>query len=213
MRANIENIKAFLIETLNRKGSITLFANYFSRMEENFTKHGLKSELENFICTYLSIYSNGEHLKDEELYSYFRDFYLYTARMKTDENILKHLYRYSNYYLKILTLDITDIDIKNLVSKIKKIGAVDTYSYLLEVFEDYEFAHINKNTFVDILETVVEYVANRKFSHKKYIPFSALSNELNKMLAMKNYVPQIDVEPAIPQSKKITINDLLNQPQ
>ena len=43
--------------------------------------------------------------------------------------------------------------------------------------------------------------------------FAIMRVELNKMLAMKNYVPQIDVEPAIPQSKKITINDLLNQHQ
>lgn len=211
MRTNIENIKAFLIETLNRKSSISLYANYFSRMEENFAKYNLLDELGAFICDYLTIYSNGKVLKDEDIYSYFRDFYMYAARMKTDENILKHIYRYSNYYLKLLTLEISDVDVKNLISKINKIGAVDTYSYLLEVFEDYEFAHINKNTFLDILETVVEYAANRKFSEKEYVPFSVLSNELNKMLAMKNYVPQVSTNPIAPKSGKITINDLLNQ--
>ncbi|MBQ2870742.1 hypothetical protein IJE86_03455 [bacterium] len=211
MRTNIENIKAFLIETLNRKSSISLYANYFSRMEENFAKYNLLDELGAFICDYLTIYSNGKVLKDEDIYSYFRDFYMYAARMKTDENILKHIYRYSNYYLKLLTLEISDVDVKNLISKINKIGAVDTYPYLLEVFEDYEFAHINKNTFLDILETVVEYAANRKFSEKEYVPFSVLSNELNKMLAMKNYVPQVSTNPIAPKFGKITINDLLNQ--
>ena len=211
MRTNIENIKAFLIETLNRKSSISLYANYFSRMEENFAKYNLLDELGAFICDYLTIYSNGKVLKDEDIYSYFRDFYMYAARMKTDENILKHIYRYSNYYLKLLTLEISDVDVKNLISKINKIGAVDTYPYLLEVFEYYDFAHINKNTFLDILETVVEYAANRKFSEKEYVPFSVLSNELNKMLAMKNYVPQVSTNPIAPKSGKITINDLLNQ--
>ena len=133
--------------------------------------------------------------------------------MKSDENILKHIYRYSTYYLKILTLDIADVDIRRLVEKINKLGATDIYSYLLEVFEDYEFAHINKNMFVDILETVVEYAANRKFSHKESIPFSVLSCELNKMLAMKNYVPQLDNSEVADRSvtEKITINDLLQQ--
>lgn len=210
MRSKIEKIKAFLIETLQRKTSINLYANYFARIEENFAKYLLTNEFENFICDYMTIYSNGIVLNNEDIYIYFRDFYEYASKMKSDENILKHIYRYSNYYLKILTLDIADVDIRNLVEKINKIGARDTYSYLLEVFEDYEFAHINKNMFVDILETVVEYAANRKFSHKESVPFSVLSCELNKMLAMKNYVPKLDNE-EISGANKITINDLMQQ--
>jgi len=211
MRSKIEKIKAFLIETLQRKNSINLFANYFARIEENFAKYALLNEFEAFICDYLTIYSNGKVLNDEDIYTYFRDFYEYASRMKSDENILKHIYRYSNYYLKILTLDIADVDIRNLIAKINKLEARDTYSYLLEVFEDYEFAHINKNMFADILETVVEYAANRKFSSKESVPFSVLSCELNKMLAMKNYVPQLEnIEEPSP-TKKTTINDLLQQ--
>ena len=63
--------------------------------------------------------------------------------------------------------------------------------------------------FIDILETVLEYSANRKFSNKKALPFAMLSIEINKMLAMKNYVPQTDSEPS-KQNKKIVINDLMN---
>lgn len=213
MKSNIENIKAFLIETLQRKGTINLFANYFSRIEENFAKHNLLPELQKFICDYLTIYSNGKVLEKDDIYTYFRDFYEYAAKMKSDENILKHIYRYSNYYLKILTLDINDIDVKNLITKINKLDATDTYSYLMEVFEDYEFAHINKNMFTDILETVLEYSANRKFSKKESVPFSVLSCELNKMLAMKNYVPQFETNEKEIEPKKITINDLMNQYQ
>ncbi len=208
MKFKIEQIKAFLIETLQRKDSINLFANYFSRIEENFARYELANEFETFIYDYLTIYSNGK-IPNEDVYTYFRDFYEYAARLKSDENILKHIYRYSNYYIKILTLDIADVDIKNLVEKLNKLKARDTYPYLMEVFEDYEFAHINKNMFVDILETVVEYAANRKFSQKDYVPFSVLSCELNKMLAMKNYVPIFDVSKEIPKSKKITINELI----
>lgn len=211
MRSNLENIKAFLIETLQRKNRINLFANYFSRMEENFAKQGLLHEFENFIHSYLTIYSSGEVLYTEDIYPYFRDFYQYTARIKSDENILKHIYRYSNYYLKIFTKDISDIDAKNLITKINKLEARDTYSYLIEVFEDYEFAHINKNMFVDILETVLEYAANRKFSNKKALPFAMLSAELNKMLAMKNYIPQTEFpDEKKSQQKPKTINDLMN---
>lgn len=208
MRNNLEKIKAFLIETLQRKSAINLFANYFVRIEENFSKHALEDKIEQFISDYLSIYANGEILESDDIYIAFRDFYEYAIRMKTDENILKHIYRYSNYYLKILTLDISDIDIRELIAKINKLGAVDTYPYLLEVFEDYEFAHINKNMFIDILETVLEYSANKKFSKSVPVAFSTLSCELNKMLAMKNYVPQFDYIEA-PQANRVTINDLM----
>lgn len=209
MRSNIENIKAFLIETLQRKSAINLFANYFSRMEENFAKHNLSDKLESFIHSYLTIYSSGEMLHNEDLYPYFRDFYQYSARIKSDENILKHIYRYSNYYLKFYTLELSDVDIRNLIAKINLLNAHDTYPYLLEIFEDYEFSHINKNMFIDILETVLEYAANRKFSNKKALPFAMLSAELNKMLAMKSYVPQTEIEKP-QQNKKIVINDLMN---
>ena len=101
-----------------------------------------------------------------------------------------------------------------MITKINKLDARDTYSYLIEVFEDYEFAHINKNMFVDILETVLEYAANRKFSNKKVLPFAILSAELNKMLAMKNYIPQTAPEEEIITTQKPkTINDLLNSYQ
>ena len=70
MRSNIENIKAFLIETLQRKSSINLFANYFSRMEENFAKYNLSNKIESFMHSYLTIYSNGEILHNEDIYPY-----------------------------------------------------------------------------------------------------------------------------------------------
>lgn len=211
MRSNTENIKAFLIETLQRKNAINLYANYFARIEENYAKYSMSDKFPDFIKDYLAIYTNGSTLTEADTYVYFRDFYSYAAKMKTDENILKHIYRYSNYYLKMLTLDISDVDIRNLIAKINKLDATDTYSYLMEVFEDYEFAHINKNMFLDILETVLEYSTSRKFSAKEALPFAALSFELNKMLAMKDYIPKLDPPQDNKGSKSITINDLLNQ--
>ena len=210
MKNNVEKIKAFLIETLQRKGTIGLFANYFSRIEENYAVKNLSDKFENFVKDYLSIYSNGKTITDDDIYVYFRDFYEYAARLKSDENILKHFYRYSNYYLKLLTCDIADVDIKNLVEKINKLNAADTYSYILEVFEDYEFSIIDKNMFVDILETVVEYSANRKFSTNEAVPFVVLSKELNKMLAMKTYIPQFEPVSSTKESK-VTINELMKQ--
>ncbi len=212
MRSSTDNIKSFLIETLQRKHCVNLFANYFARIEENYAKSSMLHKFPDFICAYLTIYTNGKDLTPEDTYIYFRDFYNYAVKMKTDENILKHIYRYSNYYLKILTLDVSDVDIRNLLSKINQLGAEDTYSYLMEVFEDYEFAHINKNMFLDILETVLEYASERKFSHKKPLPFSALSYELNKMLAMKDYVPDLEEEALqLKNSASPTINDLINK--
>lgn len=212
MRNNIENIKSFLIETLQRKNSINLFANYFSRLEENFARMGFSDEIEAFIHSYMTIYSGSETISKEDIYIYFRDFYQYTTKIKTDENVLKHIYRYSNYYLKILTLDIADIDTKNIIKKINQLNARETYSYLLEIFEDYEFSHINKSIFIDILETVLEYCANNKFNNKKQVPFAILSAELNKMMAMKNYIPQINIETEKTKINKqeTTINDLMN---
>ena len=86
MRNNIDKIKAFLIETLQRKGEISLFANYFSRIEENYAKENLSDKFYSFIVDYLSIYSNGKTINEEDVYVYFRDFYEYASKMKSDEN-------------------------------------------------------------------------------------------------------------------------------
>lgn len=214
MKSDFENIKSYLMEILQEKNSVNLYANYIARMEENYAQYNLSKRLENFFLDYLTIYTNGKVPTKEDMFQYFVDFYTYAQKLKADENILKHIYRYSNYYLKIITLDINDVDIKDLIKKINALNAADTYSYLMEVFEDYEFAHINKNMFLDILETVIDFSIQKQSKPSQILTFAALSHELNKMLAIKDYIPNLSISEADAQEKNeaVTINSLLKNP-
>ena len=209
MNSNLDKIRNFLIQSLRYSGEIALFANYFTRIEENFAKYSIEDKLEDFLLSYLTIYLSNDKLNLEDLYVSFKTFYDLTAKFKSNDNILKHIYRYSTYYLKLTTAEFSDVDIKNLVQKINKLEATDTYSYLMEILEDFEFSHINKNTLLDVFETVVAYVAERQFNRKKALPFAIMRVELNKMLAMDDYIPNLNYDDLTDNTKNVELQSVV----
>jgi hypothetical protein len=90
----------------------------------------------------------------------------------------------------------------------------------MEVFEDYEFAHINKHMLIDILDTVIDFIEARESGEKYFrgVKFADLSKNLNKMLALKDFTPRLikqnvdNVEEVQnTSSSRPTINDLMNK--
>ena len=86
--------------------------------------------------------------------------------------------------------------IREKVEIINNYGAKYEYDLLMEVFEDYYFAHINKNMLMDILNTVIGFIEDRNSLEplQKAVSFAGLSTEINKMMVLKDYVPKFVVE-------------------
>ena len=115
------------------------------------------------------------------------------------------------YYLRITFAQLKDDDIRKKIKTINALKATDSYPFLMEVFEDFEFAHINRAMLLEILVTVLGFIheRNSKKTSQIALSFARLSNEINKMLILKDYTPRFVVD-----KKEIkdpdTINSIVN---
>lgn len=92
------------------------------------------------------------------------------------------------------------------IRTINDIDTKDAYPFLMEVFECLESELVDKEILLEIPSTVENFVTNRdKLIHPEKM-FVTLSNDVNQILALKHLTPKI-----VKNSKKITINDLLNE--
>ena len=101
--------------------------------------------------------------------------------------------------------------IRKKIKMINALNATDSYPFLMEVFEDFEFAHINRAMLLEILDTVLEFIDERNSKKPTQIAlsFAGLSNEINKMLVLKDYTPRFVVDKdEICEAR--TINSIIN---
>ncbi len=210
----LDLIRNYVYSVLKDSGQLHIFSTYWLEVEKK-----LGNLQENFLIDYITIQQNGSIPKKEELFTSFVLFVDKMIKLKQRDDIIKQLYRYSNYYLKIVRSDIHDSSLKQKLEYINSFEAKDTYPYLMEVFEDYDFAHINKHMLLDILDTVITFVDQREKcpSSPIAVNFAALSKDINRMLVLKNFMPKIitqiseDIELGNEhvQPKRLTINDLI----
>lgn len=211
--SQVDLIRNYVYKDLKETKQTHIFNTYFLSLEKNLL--GIES---NFFIDYLTIQNNGLIPDYNELYNVFVQFYSSMSKLKSKEDIIKHLYRYANYYVKITQSDVKDVILKNKLEKINEFDAKDTYPYLMEVFEDYDFAHINKHMLVDILDMIIMFVEQRTNDEEDMmsVNFASLSKDINKMLLLKDLTPKIvtkDVEyyreKEIFEGHRLTINDLI----
>ena len=212
--SELDLIRNFVYKMLKESNQSHIFNTYWLAMEKMLC--GLN---EAFLIDYLTIQNNGLIPKKTELFDAFSAFMERMDKLKQRDDIIKHLYRYSSYYVKIVNSDIKDEDLKAKISYINSFDSNDTYSYLMEVFEDYDFAHISKHMLLDILDSITMFVKQREKNPTCPIAvnFAALSKDINKMLVLKALTPKIVVQDIkdLPEKdqlkvqKKITINDLI----
>ncbi|MDD3236714.1 MAG: hypothetical protein PHV37_01285 [Candidatus Gastranaerophilales bacterium] len=206
----LDCIRDFVRHKLKSKGLMHIYNTYWLGMEVAL------SELEvPFLIDYLTIQNNGKVSKIHELFDDFKSFFLSISRYKNNEQILKHIYRYSSYYKRIVEADVEDLLIREKIETINSYEAVDTYSYLMEVFEDYEFVHISKKMLLEILNTIIMFVKERAIQNldSKDMSFANLSSQINKMLTLKNFAPMISSteEPTSLNEVPKTINDIMEK--
>ena len=182
------NISNYVYKQLREEKQTHIYNTYWLGLENL-----LKEKYESFLTDYLTIQNNGLIPKQGELYLNFMAFFQKISKLKSKEDMIKHMFRYANYYVKITTSEIKDVELKKRLDIINNYKASDTYPYLMEVFEDYEFAHINKHMLIEILETITSFVEQREQSipNKLGLNFAQLSSDINRMLALKDYTPKI----------------------
>lgn len=202
--SQVEQIKNFVLLGCDEKEQEFLCKKYWQPMEHAFENIDSKDRFKEFIKDYLTIQNNGAIPQKDCVYEEFNKFYINKLKFQTRETIIKHLKKYSKYYIKMLCSNFLEKDIREHIQAINDLNAKDAYPFLMEVFEDYESELIDKEILLEILSTVKRFVSNRDALSHPQKTFATLSKDINQMLALKNFTPKI-----IQNSKKMTINDLL----
>ena len=212
--SNVSKIRKFITAELKKSGLIDLYSTYWLEMETSYIEASERENrilLEEFFLDYLTIQNNGVIPKKENLFSNFVEFYQKVSKFQKKDLIIKNIFRYSVYYLKILFSDVKDDEIRIRIKKINAYKAKDAYPFLMEVFEDFEFAHINRAMLLEILDMVIGFIEERNSKKPSQIAlsFAGLSTEINKMLVLKDYTPRFVVEKHEYDAQN-TINQLMN---
>ena len=165
-----------------------------------------KNLLEAFIKDFLITRTDQDIPNEEAMYNNFKNYFHKISQYQDSKTILENMYKYSQYYLQIINSDFENPEIKEQIELLNKNGGKDTYPYLMEVLDDLENSHIDTGAFLNILMMINLFIKSRKDSSFQgiNIDFSNLSRELNKMLVLKDYVPE-----AI-EDDKLTINIINN---
>lgn len=173
----------------------------------NFYKDsGHQTLMEGFIRDFLTIQNDGKKPNKNAVYNNFKSYFSKISKYKTPEKIIENMYKYARYYLNLINSDFEDYEIKEQMIILNKNKGQDSYPYLMEVLDDLENEHINKEVFLDILIMINSFIKNRQENSLSEftIDFTSLSKELNKMLVLKDYTPKIIDE------NKLTINEINN---
>lgn len=206
-------IRNYLYKQLKEAKQTHIFNTYFLGLEKSLGNLG-----QCFLIDYLTIQNNCLIPKSDELADTFVKFFNSMSKLKSIEDIIKHMYRYASYYFKITQSDIKDEILKSKLEKINAYKAKDTYPYLMEVFEDYDFAHISRHMLIDILDMIIMFVEQRNNKEESAfsVNFASLSKDINRMLLLKDFTPKIvtqeveeHIEEEVFEEHRVTINDLI----
>lgn len=176
----------------------------WAKILKKYKDLGDDSLIENFMADFLTIQNDGKTPNKNALYNNFKSYFIKISKYLTTEVIIDNMCKYAQNYLKILKSNFDDFQIKKQLIVLNENNGQDAYPYLMEVMDDLDNGHINKEVFSDILTMINSFVLNRQEDSfaEVTVDFSSLSKELNKMLVLKDYVPKIIDE------NKLTINEI-----
>ena len=87
-------------------------------------------------------------------------------------------------YYNILNVNFGNENITKAFIEIKKHDGEDTYAYILDIYKDYIDGNISESIFIELLNTIDEYLNNRQKSGKN-IDFNELIQYLNAFITYK----------------------------
>lgn len=211
------------INNNKQKSQVNLITDYIS--QKSAGNENIKSEWQNavksyknlghqylfehFIRDFLTIQNEGKMPNKNALYNNFKSYFFKMTAYQSIENIVKNLYKFSQHYLKIIRANFEDFEIKKQITFLNENSGKDAYPYLMEVLDDYESGHIERDIFVNILAMINSFIQEKIDNplSETVIDFATLSKEINKMLILKDYS---SVSYASDIENKITINEMNN---
>lgn len=147
------------------------------QLKEDDKEEGFKEYIKHYL-----IYRQGSLVKEGDIYSILRH--------NVDQNnivlYLKELFNYSHYYKRLLRPELEpDIDIRKRLNRLNDINVTTVYPLLLYFYGYYTEKKINGENFIDILDTIINYLIRRYVCD---IPSNSLNGIFSSIISqLKEY--------------------------
>ncbi len=138
-----------------------------------------------FFKAYLSPKFNRMISEDNDVYYYFVKYFDMIKKYQKFENISASILKTAKLYRNMYHAEFIDADIRNMFIRIISNNGRDTYSYLLELYEDYENKYLSKETFLEVCNIVNTYAWERSKKSSlvgEYFDFTKMTHELNEVI-------------------------------
>lgn len=187
-----KDIFCVLNKNLRPLNQLLLIKSYLAELNcaefvnELYFLFGYKEEIfVSFFKAYLSPKFNRIITDNNLVYDYFVKYIDMVRKFQDFKAILASITKTAKIYKKMYNADFMDSEMRNMFIKIISNDGRDTFSYLLELCEDYENKYLSKETFLEVCNIVYTYIWERtkKSSHvNENIDFSKMVHELNKVI-------------------------------
>ncbi len=135
-----------------------------------------------FLRDYLITKYKKAKIPYNSYYVVLKDYVQKLKKYRPVAKVVEKMHESAVTYNNLLSIEIPDEEIKNKFVAIKFNNGDDTYAYLLEIYEDYLDGNITKETILEILTAVNEYLIDRNANNGKRTDFNELIADLNKLL-------------------------------
>ena len=143
-----------------------------------------KQDIKRFLTDFFITKFNYKTFSDKFIYVYFVNYFETMMQYSSETEVLKIIKKHIQLYNQILNLTMDDDDIKEKFIIIKKLDGEDTFAYILNVYVDYQDGNLSKQTFIDILSTIIEFLQNR-IINKNTTDFNELIEYLTAFISCK----------------------------
>ena len=143
-----------------------------------------KEDLILFLKDFFITKFNYKQFSTDRLYDSFVNYFETMMQYMSEDSLMKNLKRSAMLYYNILNVNFKNDDIRRAFINIKRHNGSDTYAYILNVYEDFYTGNITESIFIEILNTIDEYLKNRENSGKN-IDFNELVQYLNALISFK----------------------------
>lgn len=145
-----------------------LYHDYWYPIEEIFFQYEDINVFDKFMRDYITV-KTGKIPNINAIYTSFKSYYKGNF---TVEEIMKELYRYADYYLKIVYQKEQDRELRQCFVDIKALNVEVSYPVLLKLYDDYINDLLSKNDLIQIIDTIEAYIFRRSVCE---IPTNTLS--------------------------------------
>ena len=198
-------IRNYVLMSLSAEEQKRLYKKYWRPMEKSFDNLNESILFDRFMRDYLTV-KTGRIPNIKNVYTDFKK-HLFEKRHTDIEEILKDVYKYSKYFVRLAFQTEKDDDIRNVLKDFNSLKVDVSYPFLLEVYDDYNNNILSKTQFISILKIVESYVFRRAIcgvpTNSLNKTFATLSKEVDK----ENYLESVKIAFSLKDSYRRFPND------